>query len=164
MIKIRYLNSNDDRNVISNIYEESWRYSYKGILPQEYLDSIPKGRWCKNFDRNGLYTLIMEKDGVIIGSASFCASRFKEYADYGEIVSIYLLPAYIGKGYGKQLFDTAVNELTNLGYKKLFLWVLEDNSRARRFYEAQGFTVTENILNDNIGGKDVREIQYQYIV
>ena len=26
-----------------------WRYAYKGIIPQDYLVAIPKGRCVKNF-------------------------------------------------------------------------------------------------------------------
>lgn len=160
---IRYIKPDDDRVAISRVYEESWKYAYEGILPQDYLDSIPAGHWCKALDTSGWNTLVMVENGTIIGTSSFCASRFEDYADYGEIVSIYLLPEYIGKGYGSRLFSASVNELLKLGYHKLFLWVLEDNSRARRFYELQGFSATENVLSGNIGGKESREIQYQYL-
>lgn len=43
-MEIRTINNADDRNAISQIYEESWKYAYKGIIPQSYLNSIPKGR------------------------------------------------------------------------------------------------------------------------
>ena len=42
---IRKMHQNDSREEISNIYEQSWKYAYKGIIPQAYLDSIPKGQW-----------------------------------------------------------------------------------------------------------------------
>lgn len=44
-MEIRYMIPADDKMEISKIYEESWKYAYKGIIPQDYLDSIPKGRW-----------------------------------------------------------------------------------------------------------------------
>ncbi len=47
---IRKMNQTDSREEISNIYEQSWKYAYKGIIPQAYLDSIPKGQWCGAFD------------------------------------------------------------------------------------------------------------------
>lgn len=75
-------------------------------------------------------------------------------------MSIYFLPQYIGKGYGKLLLDAVVGELEQLGFHDIFLWVLEDNLRARRFYERAGFISTENYLDDTIGGKELREIQY----
>ena len=42
-MEIRYINSSDDKNKISKIYEESWRYAYNGIIPQDYLDAIQEG-------------------------------------------------------------------------------------------------------------------------
>ena len=44
----------------------------------------------------------------------------------------------------------------------MFLWVLEENLGARHFYEKEGFSATDDDLNDNIGGKDLREIRYIY--
>lgn len=80
--------------------------------------------------------------------------------EYGEVVSIYLLPEHIGKGYGKLLFKSAVNELKKLGFNDIFLWVLEGNHRARRFYEKEGFTLSGRYLEVNIGGKSLNEVQY----
>ena len=161
-MEIRYVSQNDDRYELSRIYEESWKYAYKGIIPQSYLDSIPSGRWSAHADREGMYTLVAAEDNKLIGTASFCKSRFEKFADYGEIVSIYLLPEYIGKGYGKMLFEAVMKELIKLGFKDVFLWVLEDNTRAMTFYEKSGFSYSGEFLDDNIGGKDLRELQYCY--
>lgn len=161
-MEIRYINNTDDRFEISSIYEQSWKFAYKGIIPQGYLDSIPSGKWAENIDKSDLHSLVVIENLKMIGTTSFCKSRFNNFADYGEIVSIYLLPEYIGKGYEKILLKNAVDELSALGFHDIFLWVLEDNTRARTFYEKFGFTVSENFLDDNIGGKNLREIQYFY--
>ena len=75
-----------------------------------------------------------------------------------------LLPDYMGRGVGKVLFQSVVAELMKMGYRNIYLWVLEENLRARRFYEKEGFSGTDDYLYDNIGGKDVREIRYIYRV
>ena len=41
---IRYLQQKDDLLEISNIYECSWKYAYRDIIPQDYLNSIPKAK------------------------------------------------------------------------------------------------------------------------
>ena len=133
-MKIRYLSSADDRTAISRIYEESWKYAYQGIIPQEYLDSIPRGQWASNLDNPNLKTLVCIEDGRFIGTSSFGKSRFEKYSHWGEIISIYLLPDYMGKGYGKALLQATVSELKKLGFEDVFLWVLEENVRASRFY------------------------------
>ena len=116
-MEIRYSHKNDDLFEISNIYENSWKYAYRGIIPQEYLDSIPKGRWAKSITQVGMNTLVLIENGIIIGTASFCKSRWENYGDFGEIVSIYFLPDYIGKGYGKYLLKKCIEELERVHIK-----------------------------------------------
>lgn len=161
-MEIRYITNSDDRLAISKIYEESWKYAYKGIIPQEYLNSIPEGRWSKNFDIPGWKTLVCIVDGKCIGTSSFCKSRFEQFPDCGEIISIYFLPEYMGKGYGKKLLETSILELKKLGFDELFLWVLDDNIKAKNFYEHLGFLQTEEYLDDTIGGKEFREVRFIY--
>ncbi len=163
-MEIRHIRQSDDRFAISRIYEESWKAAYKGIVPQDYLESIPVGYWSHNFDQVGINTLIMIQNDTFIGTSSYCKSRFSDFEGYGEIVSLYFLPEYIGKGYGKQLLDAVIGELAHLGYREIFLWTLEDNVRARKFYEKAGFVLSNNYLDDNIGGKELREVQYCYNV
>lgn len=45
MTEIRKLRHSDDLFAVSRVYEESWKAAYKGLLPQEYLDHLPAGKW-----------------------------------------------------------------------------------------------------------------------
>lgn len=159
-MEVRYINSFDDRNLISKIYEDSWRYAYRGIIPQGYLDKILKGHWSKNFDIADWNTVICIYDGKYIGTSSFCKSRFEKYKNLGEVISIYLLPEYIGLGYGKKLLDFVIEQLKEKGYNEAFLWVLEENEKARNFYEKYGFKLDNDYLEDTIGGKKLKEVRY----
>ena len=64
--------------------------------------------------------------------------------------------------YGYRLLSKVVNELKNQGFEEVFLWVLEDNHRARKFYEKFGFLCTGDYIEDSIGGKELREVRYIY--
>ena len=129
-MEIRYVRPDDSLLAISNIYERSWKYAYQNIIPQDYLDSIPTGRWANSITKNGMK---------------------------------YFLPEYIGKGYGASLLKKCVEELKKLGFHRILLWVLEENSRARRFYERNGFTCSGEYMNDTIGGKELKEVMYTYL-
>lgn len=161
-MEIRYIMPADNRIAISNVYEQSWKYAYRDIIPQDYLNSIPEGQWTSTLDNQDRNTLICIDNDKIIGTSSFGKPRFEQFQNYGEIISIYLLPDYIGKGYGKILMKAVLSELKKQGYENIFLWVLEENKRARNFYEQYGFLATDDFLNDNIGGKNLREIRYIY--
>lgn len=161
-MEIRHIQRADDRYAISRIYEKSWKFAYRNIIPQSYLDSIPAGQWASKLDTAEMNSLVMIENDTFIGTSSYCKSRFSDFSGFGEIVSIYLLPDYIGKGYGKPLLRAVIGELEKLGYCDMFLWVLEDNIRARKFYEKAGFIQSNEYLSDNIGGKNLREVQYRY--
>ena len=156
-MEIRYLSPEDDLYAVSNVYEQSWKYAYKNIVPQQYLDSIPAGRWVKQVAEN---CLVAVENGCIVGTSSICGSRWEKYSTYGEIVSIYFLPEYMGKGYGKLLLERAAGELHKRGFQKLLLWVLEENTRARNFYSKCGFSPSGEVMTDCIGGKELKEVMY----
>lgn len=159
-LEIRHIQQEDDRMAISRIYEEGWRFAYRGIVPQEYLDSIPVGGWASCIDREGVGSLVMTEDGRLIGTSSYSKSRWEQFREFGEIISIYLLPEYTGRGYGRLLLEAVAGELEKLGYRDIFLWVLAENMRARGFYEKCGFTLTEHCMEHEIGGKKLQEVQY----
>ena len=159
-MEIRPLRETDSRLEISRIYEESWKVAYRGIVPQAYLDGIPAGRWAKALDRAGWDTLVLTEGERLIGTSSVCASRWPDWPGFGEVVSLYLLPESMGKGYGKALLAAAVRRLAEQGFRDVLLWVLEENRRARRFYERAGFTLTGDVMDDEIGGKPLREVLY----
>lgn len=161
-MEIRYLSSEDDLFEISGIYEKSWKYAYKNIIPQDFLDSIPAGRWAERIGEEGINSLVVIESGSPVGTASFCRSRWKEYGEYGEVISIYFLPEYIGRGYGKHLLSKCVEELKKLGFSDILLWVLKGNIRARSFYEKNGFAYAGESRIDRIGGKELTELLYVY--
>lgn len=161
-LEIRYIMQSDDRLAISKVYEESWKYAYQGIVPSEYLKNIPEGQWAAHIEEEDRSNLIMILDGRIIGTSGFSQSRIPEMDGFGEIISLYLLPEYMGNGYGAVLLQAAMDELAKMGYDKMFLWVLEENKNARRFYEKSGWIQSKHCLCSNIGGKELREVQYCY--
>ena len=110
-MEIRYINQDDDLFEISNIYECSWKSAYKDIIPQSYLDSIPEGRWANRITKEGMNNLVLIENEIAIGTASFCKSRWEQYSDYGEIVSIYFFFVYMVKGFVDYLFYDCVEEL-----------------------------------------------------
>ena len=158
---IRLIRPDDDRMAVSWVYEESWKTVYRGIIPDAFLDSIPVGHWmAARSDGPTDRTLLLLDGGEIIGVSTVCRSRFGDWPDWGEVVSLYLRPAYMDKGLGGPLLEAAVNALREQGFRQIFLWVLEENARARHFYEKHGFVCSGEAREDEIVGKIVREARY----
>ena len=54
----------------------------------------------------------------------------------------------------------ALQALREMGFSQAVLWVLEQNSRARRFYEKQGFAADGAARTLHIG-RDLAEVRYR---
>lgn len=160
---IRPILPTDDRMAVSRVYEESWKTAYRGILPDAYLDGIPIGHWMTARTTGPTDRTLLLLDGTdIVGVSTVCQSRFADRPDWGEVVSLYLRPAYMDRGHGGPLLEAAVQELRQQGFDRIFLWVLEENARARHFYEKHGFTFSGDSREDEIGGKTIREVRYVF--
>lgn len=159
-METRKVTAKDDFEAIGNIYSCSWKSAYQGIVPQSYLDELSGSRWSSvSVDSQYDAYVIMDKEKYA-GTSSICAARDEKMMGWGEIISIYLLPEYFGKGYAKPLLDCAVNALVGKGYKSIYLWVLDYNIRAQKFYEKHGFEKNGDAASLTIGGKELTEIRY----
>jgi RimJ/RimL family protein N-acetyltransferase len=76
-------------------------------------------------------------------------------AAYAQIID----PENIARVTGRALTDAALDGLRAAGYRRVVLWTLTDNARARRFYPKAGFAPdgATNILG---GLGDVQELRY----
>ncbi|MHB1596012.1 MAG: GNAT family N-acetyltransferase [Streptosporangiaceae bacterium] len=109
-------------------------------------------------------------DPLPVGFAHFGAERDPEsrmplLADQvagrtrAELYAIYVLPGYWSAGAGRALMAEVIYRTRAAGYPALTLWVLQDNDRARRFYERAGFRVTgQSLALDWLGG--ITEVEY----
>lgn len=59
-----------------------------------------------------------------------------EYA--GELYGIYIMPQYHRSGIGRKFMQSVTDELVQTGVPSMYIWVLKENTRARRFYESPG--------------------------
>lgn len=156
----------DDVKDISRIHALSWKSAYEGIVPEAYLNELKEDFWVSAFTSwikdHVLRVQIIMDNGSSVGCVAYGRSRDKSLPNWGEIVSIYLLPDYFGKGYGNKLLESALLDLKNLGYQNIFLWVLKDNQRARRFYENNGFHCNKDECVCEIMEKKLTDIRYVY--
>ena len=161
-MEIRYITPDDDLAEIGKIYEKSWKHTYKGMLSRHYLNSITEDEWINKISKCGTNSLVMLNDGKYIGTVSFGSSHISQFEDWAEIFSIYFLPEYTGQGLGIILMNRVIDELQKLGYQRIFLFALEKNISAIRFYEKYGFTTSGIIMKNKFGHKVVTEVMYVY--
>jgi len=158
--------TDQDVETISRIYASSWKSAYKGLIPQQFLDELEEDRWVDAFQgwlKAGSVTALLIYDKELpFGCIAYGKSRDEKLPKWGEIISIYLLPEYFGKGYGHRLLKAALNDMKSAGYDHIYLWVLEENKRAREFYIRNGFTSSNDKHAFGIKNKPLNNIRYTY--
>jgi ribosomal protein S18 acetylase RimI-like enzyme len=155
----------NDATAIAHVHVETWRAAYAHVFSPEYLaglDAAPRARFWRETLERGDDVLVAECDGRVVGFAGIGPSRDEDGS--GELYAIYVLPEAWGTGAGRRLMTAAVGRLAGLGFAKAILWVLKDNPRARRFYEAGGWRADGEQRTETIGGVRVEEVRYSRVL
>ena len=115
----------------------AWQEAYRGIVCDRYLDSMTVEATTARAWQFPENTLVGKEKEKVGGCAVYSPSRDEDLMEAGEVVAIYVLSEYYGHKIGYRLMNEAVSRLSE--YNTIFVWVLEQNERAIRFYHRYGF-------------------------
>lgn len=141
------------------VFCKSWKEAYKNIIPQEDIQKNTNPE-----KRKQMFTrLMLSEDGyffIAYDDTSPCGIVYarKNIENNIEIIALYTTSNYWGKGVGKKLMDTLIETVKNGNIAKIKLWTLENNLRARKFYEKYGFKSVNEVKDSGIA--DLKEISY----
>ncbi|AJD72011.1 TPA: N-acetyltransferase family protein [Streptococcus pneumoniae] len=147
----------------SLVHWQMWREAYDDLLPAEFQETMTLER-CRLFSQKyPENTLIAIGDLKVVGFISYGNFR-DETMQAGEIIALYVLKDYYGKGIAQKLMKAALTALNH--FSEIFLWVLKDNKRAIAFYQKMGFTFDgqEKILELGKPIKEKRMVFYSKII
>jgi ribosomal protein S18 acetylase RimI-like enzyme len=138
----------EDARQLAEVHVGGWQTAYRGIVPDSILNDLSVDAWTERWQqrlskRNKAHTLVLIFQETIIGWSTVGPARDPDCSpkDTQEVYGIYLRAEYWGQGRGGQLYTASEDEMRKSGATDAVLWVLRENSRARRFYERQGYTV-----------------------
>jgi L-amino acid N-acyltransferase YncA len=131
-----------DAAAIAKVHVDSWRTTYRGIMPDEVLASLSyaerESNWVGILHDKLKFTYVAEEGGRIVGFANGGAERGLEpNLKGGELYAIYLLEGHQRAGAGRALVREIARRLRDAGFAKMIAWVAVGNP-ASRFYEALG--------------------------
>jgi len=157
-----------DVAAIARVHVESWRTTYKGLVPDDFLARLSYAQreqlWRQVFTDSGSpgFVYVAEDErGKVVGFVSGGPERSGDPVYTGELYAIYLLSPYQGQGIGRRLAITLVHRLIQAGMTALLLWVLAENP-SRTFYERLGGRpVYEKTVT--IGGVPLIEVAYGWL-
>ncbi len=144
-----------DVDAIAALHVDSWRASYRGILPDAFLDGpVEEDRashWYELMEGVGddRTVFVSEADDGLAGLVA--VARSSEEGFDGYIEHIHVRPDLKGAGIGRQLMAAAADRLIAMGCASAYLLVFEGNRRAVRFYVALGGKSTRFGMEDMAG-------------
>ena len=155
-----------DAAAVAAMHIRAWQVAYRGIIPDRYLDGLDVGARAGrySFDLAGPAdptTWIAADGNDVVGMVAFSPSRDEDLPGLGEVQALYVAPEQWRSGAGSALMAKAERLLIDAGFTEAALWVLEDNSRGRRFYEAAGWHADGRTKSVEIGGRELVEVRYR---
>ncbi len=153
---------------MAEVHIAAWRTAYAEVMPPDYLAGLDQGRLTERWTEDitdpaaGVTNLVGVIDRTIQAIATVGPFRDHESFDdpSGELWMINAHPEAFGTGIAKALHRRALDQLRSDGHHRAALWVVDDNARARRFYEREGWTLDPARKEDAFGDRKIVEVRY----
>ena len=155
-----------DAASIATLHAVSWRRAYRGMLPDAFLDKDVFAEravfWQERFgnpdDNIVTLTILAELNGELVGFGHSIAGEDEKYGTLLD--NLHVLPKAQRLGIGTRLMAETAAWLEESGNRpSMYLWVLENNLPARRFYEALGGQPAGHGTS-NEGGASVASLRF----
>ena len=158
-LTIKLMKSPEEIEGKSLVHWQTWREAYDNLLPAVFQETMTLER-CRFFSQKYPENTLIAMDGMkVVGFISYGNFR-DETIRAGEIIALYVLKDYYGKGIAQKLMTEALSTLEH--FSEIFLWVLKDNKRAIAFYQKMDFIFDgqEKILELGKPMKEKRMVFY----
>ncbi len=167
MIAIRRARHSDAPG-IGAVHVSSWRSTYAGVLPDDFLAGLSVARQSAYYERViragfGVHVAVLtaaEASGGthVVGFSS--ARRNRGGVAEGEVETLYVLDDWKENGLGRMLLHASAQHLAAIGCKSAFAWVLRDNP-AIFFYERLGGKRAAMSMT-RVGGSEIPQTAYAW--
>jgi GNAT superfamily N-acetyltransferase len=142
MIKLREVRAGgDDAETIARLHAESWRRHYRGAFADSFLDGdVLADRlevWTARLaDPGHSATFVAEDEAQPLGFAHVILDHDQRWGSLLD--NLHVVPGRQRQGIGKALIAQARRTVAERAAgPAMYLWVLEQNVSAQRFYRAQ---------------------------
>jgi RimJ/RimL family protein N-acetyltransferase len=155
---------------IAEIHVETWQHAYRGQVPDAFLNNLPSTlgdrtkKWQETLRKKQreMRVFVAEMGEQIVGFCIVnpCRDEDMDNKTVGELGAIYIDARYMNQGVGSALLKESLGFLKKAGFKKVTLWVLDTNEKARRWYESKGWTIEGKTKIDDRGDVRLHEVRY----
>jgi len=151
-----------DIGQIAKLYIKSWHKTYKGLLCQEYLDSLTEEavgeRWADYIGqaRHGIFVAVTD-DEKVLGFGAF--KPYHRIDDCIYIESLHVDESYQGQGIGSDIIKCIYAVGKEENYGRMAVCLVKGNNNARALYTKLGASHYKDKVDDFTG-----EISYSEIL
>lgn len=161
--RIRLARAEDIRPALM-MKQQAWREAYGHLRGEKFFEEHEANLdaevqwWERGIAAGAQFFLAELADGTIVGLAGG-TPVIDEDKDTGveiELGMLYVLSPLYGTGMGDHLLETVLN------HRDALVWVIEDNARARAFYEKHGFKAdgaSEQLTGSWAGLREIRMVR-----
>lgn len=159
MIKMAYVirkMKREDIKQVQYIAKITWNATYEGVIPSDVQENFLKSAYSDERMKQRLQystLFVAEVENNIVGFANF--SSVREDGNV-ELWAIYVHPEHQGKGIGSALLQKGIQDID--GINKIYVNVEKDNQIGKTFYEAKGFEVVKEFVEE-FNGHTLKTIQ-----
>lgn len=133
-----------DAEAIARVRIDGWRTSYRGLVPNAYLDGMQVDASTALWDKiltagpNPASVFVATHGDEVIGFAAGNMLAEPKFGLNAELTAVYLRREFQRVGLGRRLIAAVVDAQRALGATGMIVWVIAGNKPARAFYEALG--------------------------
>jgi ribosomal protein S18 acetylase RimI-like enzyme len=134
-----------DAFAIAKVRVESWRATYRGMIPDSYLDAMSLEDSVTLWERilsapegSNRSVFVAETQAGVIGFAAGMMLDEKKFGLNAELTGIYLQPQVQRLGVGRRMLRAVAQECATRGATGMLVWVISENKGGRQFYEKLG--------------------------
>jgi GNAT superfamily N-acetyltransferase len=125
----------EDSELLFSMQRESALAGFAHIFPPDkypFPDEAERSTWTELLRSSEALILVAEQDEQPVGLA---------VVGHEEVVRFFVVPECWGSEVADVLHDAVLHSFRKRGTSICRLWVLEENRRARRFYERRGWSL-----------------------
>jgi GNAT superfamily N-acetyltransferase len=137
----------DDAQAIARVRVDCWRSTYRGLIPDSYLDAMDVDASAALWNRvlsagtSTASVFVADDDGDVVAFAAGNRLQEPRHGLNAELTAVYVRRDRQRAGLGRRLVEAVAKAQRAQGANGLIVWVIAGNKGARAFYERLGATL-----------------------
>jgi GNAT superfamily N-acetyltransferase len=151
----------DDAMAVARVHVRAWQAGFRELLPAAYLATLDPAERAARYtfgssDATKPRTIVAVDGDAIVGFATIGM-----YEDEALLHALYVDPDAWRTGIGRALIAEAKHDLKLFGRPTAILWSMVGNTRADRFYLADGWVIEGEPRVEAVWGTPIHQQRYR---